>query len=122
MIRTQEDYRMALNELEGLMESPVMLGSPEAERLEDLSLVIEAFEKEKWPIALPSPVEAIRFRMEQMGLTEADLIPMIGTAKRVRAVMSGKEELTLTMMRALHRELGIPRVVLDQLVARKEVR
>jgi HTH-type transcriptional regulator/antitoxin HigA len=111
-IRNQADHRAAMAELEQLMANPPRLGSAEAERLDVLSLLLEEYEKKEFPVELPTPIEAIKFRMEQMGLEQRDLIPYLGTRARVSEVLSGKRPLTLTMMRALNRGLGIPAAVL----------
>lgn len=111
-IRTREEYEVALNELEAMVAKPLHVGSVEAERLKSLSIRVEEYETKQFPIDLPTPVEAIRFRMEQQGLQPDDLIPYIGSAERVRAVLGGEQRITLTMARALHRGLGIPRLAL----------
>jgi len=111
-IRDDADYQEALAEIERLMSRSPTIGSEEADRLDVLSVLVEEYEKSAFPIDLPSPVEAITFRMEQMGLKQRDLIPYIGSRSRVSEVLSGKRPLSLTMMRALHRGLGIPASVL----------
>ena len=105
-IKTDADYRAALKEIESLMESAV--DTPEGERLDVLVTLIEAYEKKHFPMDLPDPVEAIKFRMEQMGLTAKDLEPMIGRLNRVYEVLNHKRPLTLKMIWKLHRGLGIP--------------
>jgi HTH-type transcriptional regulator/antitoxin HigA len=111
-IRNDTDHREALAEIERLMISNPTIGSEEADRLDVLSLLTEEFEKSAFPIDLPTPIEAIKFRMEQAGLEQRDLIPFIGSRARVSEVLGGKRALTLTMMRALHSGLGIPAAVL----------
>jgi len=105
-IKTDADYRAALKEIESLMESAV--DTPEGERLDVLVTLIDAYEKKHFPMDLPDPVEAIKFRMEQMGLTAKDLEPMIGRLNRVYEVLNHKRPLTLKMIWKLHRGLGIP--------------
>jgi HTH-type transcriptional regulator/antitoxin HigA len=105
-IRTKADHRAALKEIETLMSARP--GTPEGERLDVLVTLVEAWEKKRYPMDLPDPIEAIKFRMEQSGLRPTDLVPMIGQLNRVYEVLSRKRPLTLAMIRRLHRELGIP--------------
>jgi len=111
-IRDEADYRAALGEIERLMVSHPTIGSDEANRLEVLSVLVDEYERTQFPIDLPSPIDAIKFRMEQMNLEQRDLVQYIGSSSRVSEILSGKRRLTLTMMRALHRGLGIPAAVL----------
>jgi HTH-type transcriptional regulator/antitoxin HigA len=83
-------------------------GSPQGERLDVLATLVEAYERKQFPMDLPDPVEAIRFRMEQSRLTPRDLVPMIGQLNRVYEVLNRKRPLTLKMVWRLHRQLGIP--------------
>jgi HTH-type transcriptional regulator/antitoxin HigA len=105
-VRTKADYRAALKEIEALMSARP--GSSEGERLDVLVTLVEAYERRHFPMDLPDPIEAIRFSMEQNGLTAKDLVPMIGQINRVYEVLNRKRPLTLQMIRRLHRELGIP--------------
>lgn len=105
-IKTDDDYRAALKEIESLMTAEA--DSPEGERLDILVTLVEAYEKKHFPLELPDPVEAIKFRMDQMGLTAKDLEPMIGRLNRVYEVLNHKRPLTLKMIWKLHRGLGIP--------------
>lgn len=105
-IKTDADYRAALKEIESLMTAEA--GSPEGERLDVLVTLVEAYERRHFPLELPDPVEAIKFRMEQSGLEPKDLEPMIGRRNRVYEVLNRKRPLTLKMIRRLHSELGIP--------------
>jgi HTH-type transcriptional regulator/antitoxin HigA len=105
-IRTKADYRKALKETENLMHAQP--DTREGERLDVLATLIEAYERKHFPMDLPDPVEAIRFRMEQSGLSPKDLVPMIGQLNRVYEVLGRKRALTLKMVWRLHRELGIP--------------
>lgn len=105
-IKTKVDYRAALKEIEALMTARA--GSPDGERLDILATLVEAYEKKHFHFDLPDPVEAIKFRMEQMALTPKDLVPMIGQINRVYEVLNRKRPLTLQMIRRLHQELGIP--------------
>ncbi len=89
-------------------------GTSEADELQLLALVIETYEKARWPIGLPDPVDAIRFCMDQQGLTRRDLEPYIGSRARVSEVLSGKRALSMRMIRALYTGLDIPLEVLVQ--------
>jgi len=108
LIKTAADHGAALEELEALMLANPAAGSKESEQIELLGFLIEAYEKEHYPITPPHPVEAIRFTMEQQELKQADLVPFIGSKSRVSEVLSGKRNLTLDMVRKLHNGLGIP--------------
>jgi HTH-type transcriptional regulator/antitoxin HigA len=105
-IRTKTDYRAVLKEVETLMSARA--DTPEGERLDVLTTLVEAYEKKHYRFDLPDPVEAIKFRMEQSGLGPKDLVPMIGQINRVYEVLNRKRPLTLQMIRRLHRDLGIP--------------
>jgi HTH-type transcriptional regulator / antitoxin HigA len=109
-IRTQSDYRRALKEVERLWGAK--LGSPEGDRLDVLATLIDAYESEHYPIDPPDPVEAIKFRMEQQGLSRRDLEPLIGTRTRVAEVLNRKRNLSISMIRRLHKRLGISADVL----------
>ena len=105
-IRTKTDYRAALKKIEALMSARA--GSPEGERLDVMVTLVEAYERKHYPFDLPDPVEAIKFRMEQMALAPKDLVPMIGQINRVYEILNRKRPLTLQMIRRLHQKLGIP--------------
>ena len=105
-IRTKANYRAALKEVEKLMRAE--RDTPAGERLDILATLVEAYERRHFPMDLPDAVEAIRFRMEQSGLSPRDLVPMIGQLNRVYEVLNRKRPLTLRMVWRLHRELGIP--------------
>ena len=105
-IKTKGDYRAALKEIEALMAAE--RDTPEGERLDVLVTLVEAYERKHYPFELPDPVEAIKFRMEQKGMTPKDLVPMIGRINRVYEILSRKRPLTLAMVQRLHSELGIP--------------
>lgn len=107
-IRTSEDHQAALRELSGYFLREPEPGSEEADRFEILLTLVEAYEAKHQPVSPPDPIEAIRFRMEQGGLTVKDLVPSIGQPNRVYEVLNGKRGLTLEMIRNLHRNLGIP--------------
>lgn len=114
VIHTDADYQEALRRIDALMEGDPDPASPEGRELELFSVLVERYEDEKYPMDLPTPVEAIRFRMEQQGLKNKDLIPYIGSASKVSEVLSGKRALSLTMIRNLVKGLGLPAEVLLQ--------
>jgi len=118
-IRTKADHRDALKQIEALMTARPR--TPEGDRLDVLVTLVEAWERKHEPMDLPDPVEAIKFRMEQSGLAPRDLVPMIGRLNRVYEVLSRKRPLTLTMIRRLHRELGIPAESLIKQSVRRHV-
>lgn len=107
-IRTDADYRAALAEVSPLFDREPEPGSPEGDRFDVLVTLIEAYERSHFPIDAPDPIDAIRFRMEQQGLTPKDLEPMIGRLNRVYEVLNRRRPLTLGMVRRLHAQLGIP--------------
>jgi HTH-type transcriptional regulator/antitoxin HigA len=105
-INTDADYRAALGEIDTLMMAE--LGSPDGEKLDVLVTLVEAYEKKHYPLDFPDPVEAIKFEMEQKGLTVKDLEPMIGKSNRVYEILNRKRSLTLKMIWKLTQELGMP--------------
>jgi HTH-type transcriptional regulator / antitoxin HigA len=105
-IRTEEDYREALIEIEALMQAQA--GTSEGDKLDVLVTLVEAYERKHYPLDLPDPVEAIKFEMEQQQLTVKDLEPIIGKRNRVYEVLNHKRGLTLRMVWRLHQRLGIP--------------
>jgi len=105
-INTKAAYRAALKEIESLMTA--RSNTPEGDRLDILVTLVEAYERKQFPMELPDPVEAIKFRMEQMALKPKDLVPMIGGLNRVYEILNRKRPLTLRMVWRLHKELGIP--------------
>ncbi|MGH8519602.1 MAG: helix-turn-helix domain-containing protein [Panacagrimonas sp.] len=109
-IRTRADYRAALKEIEALMDAAA--GTPEGERLDVLATLVEAYERKHFPMDLPDPVEAIKFRMEQQGLKRKDLERVLGSRTRVAEVLNRKRGLSIAMIRRLHAELGVPAEVL----------
>ena len=110
LIETEADYENALSRIDLLMDAEE--GSPESEELEILSLLVETYEEKHFVIEMPDPISAIKFRMEQANLTNKDLVPYIGSSAKVSEVLSGKRDLTLSMIRSLHKHLGIPAEVL----------
>lgn len=111
-VRTEADYKATLKEIAALMESDPELGTPEGDRLDILVTLVQAYEARHIPIEAPDPIEAIKFRMEQSGLSVKDLEPIIGKRNRVYEVLNRKRPLTLAMIRRLHENLGIPASVL----------
>jgi len=105
-IKTKADYRAALKEIQALMAAEP--DTSEGERLDVLVTLVEAYEKKHYRFDLPDPVEAIKFRMEQKGMTPKDLVPIIGRINRVYEVLSHRRPLTLAMIQRLHGKLGIP--------------
>ena len=112
VIHNDTEHREALAELNRLLVLDPADGTSEADELDLLALVVETYEKERFPIAPPDPVDAIRFRMDQAGLSQRDLVPYIGSKSKVSEVLSGKRPLSLRMIRRLHEGLGIPLEVL----------
>jgi HTH-type transcriptional regulator/antitoxin HigA len=111
-IHTADDCKAALKEISTLMDSDPAAGTPEGDRLDILATLVKAYEAKHVPIAAPDSVEAIKFRMEQSGLSVKDMEPLIGKSNRVYEVLNRKRPLTLAMIRRLHRKLGIPAEVL----------
>ena len=111
-IKTENDYKAALEEAEHLFNAAP--NSPEGDRLEVLTTLIEAYEEKHYSIPLPDPVEAILFYIESRGLSRRELEPFIGSRARVSEVLNRKRPLTLGMIRKLHKGLGIPAEVLIQ--------
>ncbi|WP_322996085.1 transcriptional regulator [Castellaniella sp.] len=116
-IRTDADYKAALKVISRLMEHDPDIGTSDGDRLDVLTTLVQAYEAKNFPIDLPDPVEAIKFRMEQGGLTPKDLEPMIGQRNRVYEILNHKRSLTLPMIWRLHKGLGIPAENLIQPVA-----
>ena len=112
VIKTEKDYEEAIKLVENLMSRDPDSNSEEGEQLGLLSALIQDYESKVFPAQLPNPIEAIKFRMEQAGLSPGDLIPYLGSRSRVSEILSGKRQLTLEMVRALEAGLGIPAKVL----------
>jgi HTH-type transcriptional regulator/antitoxin HigA len=105
-IRTRTDHAEALRRIDQIMGAAP--GTPDADELDVLATLVEAYEDRHFPIDDPEPLAAIRFRMEQMGLTRKDLEPLIGSRGRVSEVLNGRRSLSIQMIRRLNQELGIP--------------
>lgn len=111
-IRNEKDYQKALNRLEDIFDAKK--GTEEGDELEILSILIDQYEKENFPIGMPDPIEAIKFRMEQMGMNQKDLAEVVGFKSRVSEILNKKRKLTLDMIRKLNTTLHIPTEVLVQ--------
>jgi HTH-type transcriptional regulator/antitoxin HigA len=105
-IRTESDYDVALSRIDQLMDAD--LGTPQGDELDILVTLIEAYEAKHYPIPVCDPVEAIKFRMEQMGLVPKDLTPIIGSRSKVSEVLNHKRQLSIAMIRNLHAQLHVP--------------
>ena len=117
LIKTESDYETALDEIDRLWGAPE--GTEEGDRLDVLLVLVENYESKHYPIAPPDPIEAIKFRMDQMNLTRKDLEPIIGSRGRVSEVFNRRRSLSLPMIRRLHSQLHIP---LESLVHEAEDR
>ena len=111
-IKTKKDYQHALERLELIFDSKK--GSNNGDELEILGILIEKYEDEHFPIGFPDPIEAIKFRMEQMGYNQTDLAKIVGLKSRASEILNKKRKLTLEMIRLLHDNLKIPTEVLIQ--------
>lgn len=111
-IRNEKDYQRALARMEKIFDA--RKGSKEGDELEVLAILVDAYENEHFPIGMPDPIEAIKYRMEQMGMKQKDLADAMGFKSRVSEVLSRKRKLTLEMIRKLNEVLRIPTEVLVQ--------
>jgi HTH-type transcriptional regulator / antitoxin HigA len=111
-IKTKKDYQAAMDRLEAIFDAKP--GTPEGDELEVLGILIDKYEQERYPIGYPDPIEAIKFRMEQLGYSQSDLAKVVGLKSRASEILSKKRKLTLEMIRQLHQALGIPTDVLIQ--------
>jgi HTH-type transcriptional regulator/antitoxin HigA len=105
-IKTEEDYNNTLNQIESLMDAKP--NSVEMDELEVLTTLVEAYEAQHHVIDAPDPIEAIKFRMEQEGLKQKDLVSIVGSKSRVSEILNKKRKLTIEMIRNLHKQLHIP--------------
>ena len=123
ILKTGQEYNEACERIYSLInssEKPIEPNSPEGEEIELLSLLVENYEHEHYPIEAPNPIEAIKFRIDQMNLKQTDIAPLFGGKTRVSEVLNGKRPLTLKMITLLNRYLGIP---LESLVSgNKEIK
>ncbi len=111
-IKTKKDYEQALERLEIIFDAKK--GTPEGDELEILGILINQYEDEYFPVGLPDPIEAIKFRMEQLGYTQNDLAKVVGLKSRASEILNKKRKLSLEMIRQLHEKLNIPTDVLIQ--------
>jgi HTH-type transcriptional regulator/antitoxin HigA len=111
-IKTKKDYQQALERLEHIFDAKK--NSKEGDELEILSILIEKYEDEHFPIGFPDPIEAIKFRMEQLGYNQTDLAKVVGLKSRASEILNKKRKLTLEMVRLIHNSLKIPTEVLIQ--------
>jgi len=105
-IKSEEDYIAALNQIESLMDAKP--NTPQMDELEVLTTLVEAYEAQHYVIDDPDPIEAIKFRMEQEGLKQKDLVNIVGSKSRVSEILNRKRKLTIEMIRNLHKQLHIP--------------
>lgn len=105
LIKSEEDYKDALSRLEVIFDAPT--GTPESDEADVLALLIDEYEKQHYPIEAPDPIEAIKIRMEEMQLKQADLIPEIGGKSRVSEILNKKRKLTVEMIRNLAIRLNL---------------
>ncbi|MBK9224100.1 MAG: helix-turn-helix domain-containing protein [Flavobacterium sp.] len=112
-IKNEKDYNQALERLETIFDAK--LGTRESDELEVLGILIDQYENEHFPIGLPDPIEAIKFRMEQMGYNQNDLAKIVGLKSRASEILNRKRKLSLEMIRQLHDRLNIPTDVLIQI-------
>ena len=111
-IRTTKDYKAALERLESIFDAKP--GTPEGDELEILGILIANYEEEHFPIGFPDPIEALKFRMEQLGYSQSDLAEVVGLKSRASEILNRKRKLNLEMIRKLHDVLKIPTDVLIQ--------
>lgn len=111
-IKTKKDYQQALARLDVIFDAKK--GTPKGDELEILGLLIDNYEKQNFPVGFPDPVEAIKFRMEQLGYTQSDLADVVGLKSRASEILSKKRKLSLEMIRQIHDKLNIPTEVLIQ--------
>jgi HTH-type transcriptional regulator/antitoxin HigA len=112
VIKSKKDYQQALDRLEVIFDAKK--GTPEGDELEIMGILIEQYENAHFPIDLPDPIEAIKFRMEQLGYTQTDLAKVVGLKSRASEILNRKRKLSLDMIRQLHNKLNIPTDVLIQ--------
>jgi len=111
-IKSKKDYLQALARLEVIFDSKK--GSPKGDELEILGMLVDHYENENFPVGFPDPIEAIKFRMEQLGYTQSDLANVVGLKSRASEILSRKRKLSLEMIRQIHDRLNIPTEVLIQ--------
>ena len=108
IIKNEDEYEAALEEVSKLIVKDPPAGTDEADRLELLVLLVKAYEDSHYPLEFPTVIEAVRFRMEQEGLRQQDLVNILGSKGRVSEMLNGKRAVSFSMAKALHKKLGIP--------------
>jgi HTH-type transcriptional regulator/antitoxin HigA len=111
-IKSEQDYQIAMKRLEAIFDAKT--GTPEGDELEILGILIEHYENEHFSIDLPDPIEAIKFRMEQLGLNQSDLAKIIGLRSRASEILNKRRKLSIEMIRHLHQKMNISADVLIQ--------
>jgi HTH-type transcriptional regulator / antitoxin HigA len=111
-LHTEADYNNALNRIEEIFDAKP--DTPEGDELEILGILVDEYEKRCFPIDAPNPIEAVKFRMDQLGLTQRDLARLVGSRSRASEILSGKRTMSLRIIRLLNKELNIPAEVLIQ--------
>ncbi|MCU0326522.1 MAG: transcriptional regulator [Spirosomaceae bacterium] len=112
LIKNEEQYEEALEQIYVLMQENILPDSADEVNLEILTLLVKEYEKEHYPITPPNPIEAIKFRLEQMGLKESELSKILGNRSRKSDILNGNRKLSLSMIRTLHKKLNIPAEIL----------
>lgn len=107
-IRTKKDYKTALDRISLLMQKELKVNSEEYNELEIISILVENYENNKFNIEKPDPVEAIKFRLEQLNMNNSDLVKIIGSKSRTSEILNRKRKLSLSMIRSLNKKLNIP--------------
>jgi len=111
-IKSKEEHSIYLSRAYELMQLDLSPNSIESDELEVISILIEAYEKENFPIESPNPIEAILFRIEQLGMSSSELNKILGSKSRTSEILNGKRKLSIGMIRKLHEKLGIPAQIL----------
>jgi HTH-type transcriptional regulator/antitoxin HigA len=111
-IHTEKDYQHALTRIEKIFDAKP--GSQQGDELEILGILVEEYEKNHFPIEVPKPVEAIKFRMDQLDISQQDLAHLLGSKSRASEILSGKRSLSLRQIKVLYKKLGIPAEILIQ--------
>ncbi|MFA9273514.1 MAG: type II toxin-antitoxin system HigA family antitoxin [Candidatus Aquirickettsiella gammari] len=113
-IHTEDDYKQALAEVSRLVDLDPEVASPDGDKLEVMATLIEAYEAARFPVTLPDPIEAIKFKMEMQGLRAVDMTSYFGSPSKTSEVLNRHRSLSIAMIRKLHKELGMPLEVLVQ--------
>ena len=113
-IKNNTQYENALSRVYSLMQKNIKSGSSSSDELEVLSILVKQYEREHYPVPKPKPLEAIKFRLEQLGMSDAELSEILGHRSRKSEILSGKRKLNLSMIRKLNERLHIPAAVLIQ--------